>query len=217
MDEIQRPRKPEHLPRPFAPDEMKRLMVLELPPVERVIRGLLYYTGLRVTPICGIKVGDLSFDEVRYDNGITFPGTIHTIGKGNKPLLTPMHPALKELLFSYTLEYTDMKGHSWLLRQPAKKQSKSVGLPFTRRVIETLTHAWGAGAQVANCVPHRFRHTFATDLLRQGTDIRVIQALLNHADLGTTQVYTKVVDSQLGAAVFRLPSAWGQGRESGAK
>jgi len=76
---------------------------------------------------------------------------------------------------------------------------------------------WSEAAQVANCVPHRFRHTFATDLLLQGTDIRVNQALLHHADLGTTQVYTKVVGSQLGAAVLRLPSTWDQGKESRAK
>ncbi len=210
MDDIQRPPKPRHLPRPFTPEGMRRIMELELPPIERVIRALLYYTGLRVSPICALKVGDLSFDEIRYPNGVTFPGTIRTIGKGNKPLVTPMHPALKELLFGFALEHTDMKGGSWLLRQPQKKQSKSVGRPHNRRTIERLTHAWGARAQVPNCLPHRFRHTFATDLLRQGTDIRVIQTLLNHADLGTTAVYTKVVDAQMGEAVLRLPSSWGK-------
>jgi integrase/recombinase XerD len=208
MEEIQRPPKPRHLPRPYSPKETGRLMRLELPAIERVIRGLLYYTGLRVTPICQLKVGDLSFDEIRHPNGVTFPGTLRTIGKGSKPLVTPMHPALKELLFAYTLERTDLKGQSWVLQQPPKKQSKSVGRPYTRRLIERLTHAWGERAQVPNCLPHRFRHTFATDLLRHGADIRVIQALLNHADLGTTAVYTKVVDAQTGEAVFRLPSSW---------
>jgi len=213
MQDIQRPPKPEHLPRPFAPEEIGRLMRLELPPIERVLRGLLYYTGLRVTPICSLTVGDLSFDEVRHANDVVFPGTIRTLGKGRKPLLTPMHPALKELLFSWTVERTDMRGPSRLLVQPRRKQSKSVGKPFTRRVVETTTHRWGETAKVVNCVPHPFRHTFATDLLRQGTDIRVIQALLNHADLRTTQVYTKVVNTQVGEAVLRLPAAWGEGEE----
>jgi len=82
------------------------------------------------------------------------------------------------------------------------------GRPFTRRMLERLTHQWGERAHVPDCLPHRFRHTFATDLLRQGTDIRVIQTLLGHADLGTTAVYTKVVDAQAGEAVLRLPLHW---------
>jgi len=95
MEQIQRPPKPQHLPRPFSPEEMGRIMRLELPAIERVIRGLLYYTGLRVTPICQLKLGDLSFDEIRHPNGVTFPGTLRTIGKGSKPLVTPMHGCSK--------------------------------------------------------------------------------------------------------------------------
>jgi len=208
MDEIPRPPKPEHLPRPFTPEEIGRVMRLELAPVESVIRALLYYTGLRVSPICELRIGDVSFDTIAYPNGVTFPGVIRTIGKGNKPLVTPMHPALKELLFAHVLQTTDLKGHSWLLRQVPRRRSTSEGRPYTRRLIEQMTHRWGERAQVPNCLPHRFRHTFATDLLRQGTDIRVIQALLNHADLATTAVYTKVVNAQTGAAVLRLPTKW---------
>jgi site-specific recombinase XerD len=60
-----------------------------------------------------------------------------------------------------------------------------------------------------NGLPHRYRHTFATDLLRRGTYIRVIQTLLNQVDLGTTEVYAKVVDAQTGAAALRLPDPLG--------
>ena len=122
-----------------------------------------------------------------------------------------MHPALKELLFGFTLEHTDMTGQSPLLRQPREKQSRSGGRPYTRRMIERLTHQWGERAQIPNCLPHRFRHTFATDPLRQGTDIGVIQTY--HADLGTTAVYTKVVDAQTGEAVVKaaLDAAPGRG------
>ncbi len=59
-------------------------------------------------------------------------------------------------------------------------------------------------AQVPNCVPHRFRHLFATDLLRQGTDIRYIQALLGHARLDTTEIYTQVANPELVKAIRRL-------------
>jgi integrase len=143
MDEIPRPPKPEHLPRPFTPEEIGRLMRLELSPVESVVRGLLYYTGLRVSPICQLKIGDVSFDEIAYPNGVTFPGVIRTIGKGNKPLVTPMHPALKELLFGHVIQHTDLKGHPWLLRQTPRRRSTSEGRPFTRRLIEQMHRRLG--------------------------------------------------------------------------
>jgi len=57
MDDIQRPPKPQHLPRPFSPEETRRLMQLDLIPIERVIRAVLYYTGLRVSPICPSRSG----------------------------------------------------------------------------------------------------------------------------------------------------------------
>jgi integrase/recombinase XerD len=69
-----------------------------------------------------------------------------------------------------------------------------------------MTAKWGEVAGVPDCLPHRFRHSFATQLFQRGTDIRVVQALLGHADLKSTVVYTKVSDAQLFGAVLRLPS-----------
>ena len=70
------------------------------------------------------------------------------------------------------------------------------GTPWRRKAVERRTARWGTAAQVPECVPRRFRHLFATDLLRQGTDIqgtdiRYIQALLGHARLDPTEIYTR--------------------------
>ena len=76
--------------------------------------------------------------------------------------------------------------------------------PWQRKAVERRTARWGRRRKVSECVPHRFRHLFATDLLRQGTDIRYIQALLGHARLDTTEIYTQVGNPELVKAIRRL-------------
>ena len=78
------------------------------------------------------------------------------------------------------------------------------GRPYKRKTVERRTARWGEAAGVADCNPHRFRHTFATTLLERGADIRVIQALLGHSRLDTTEVYTRVTDVQATRAVRLL-------------
>lgn len=197
MDDAPKIKRPKNLPRPFMPDERERLMALTLEPVERLIRALLYYTGLRVTPICGVRIGDLSFSPVALPNGLEMPGTIRTVGKGSKPSVKPMVPELAEIVLNFTLTRTDLQPRSFLLAQ-------KTGRPFTRKMIERRTRQWGQLADVLDCSPHRFRHTFATTLLERGTDIRLIQVLLDHEDLATTALYTKVVDAQAYEALLGL-------------
>jgi integrase/recombinase XerD len=67
-----------------------------------------------------------------------------------------------------------------------------------------MTQRWGEAADVGNCIPHRFRHTFASDLLDRDADIRFIQALLGHSRLDTTEIYTKVTNRKLVHAVSLL-------------
>lgn len=110
-----------------------------------------------------------------------------------------MYPDLREILVSYMRSATDLSPRSFLLAQTS-------GRPFSRKVIERRTREWGRRAGVADCTPHRFRHTFATNLLEAGVDIRVIQVLLGHADIATTALYTKVADARTVAAVRLLPS-----------
>ena len=72
-------------------------------------------------------------------------------------------------------------------------------------MIERRTQDWGVAAKVTDCTPHRFRHTFATALVDKGVDVRIIQVLMDHADLNTTQLYTKVADVQAFEAMLPLP------------
>jgi integrase/recombinase XerC len=189
---LPRIKRPKTLPRPFADEEVARLLALELPPMERVIRALLFGTGLRATPLCGIRVGDVS----------ETPPRLRVVVKGSKPQSIALHPEVRDLLVSYILTGTDLKGQTSLFRQRN-------GKPMTRRELEAMTHRWGAAAGVPSCTPHRFRHTFATGLLRSGVDVRVIKDALGHEDIKSTVIYTEVTDAALEAAMLRLPWALG--------
>lgn len=192
-------KRPKHLPRPFNGDELTRLMALPLDLTDQTLRAVLYFTGLRVTPICGIRIADLSFSPTVFRNGLEVPGTIRAVSKGNKTSVKPMHPQLYALLRDYYLQLTSMEPRSFLFAQ-------KTGRPWTRKVVEKRTRRWGRAADVADCHPHRFRHTFATNLLEQGADIRLVQLLLDHEDLSTTALYTKVSDERSAGAVMALKS-----------
>ena len=186
--------KPRRLPRPFSADQRTRLMLLPLAGVPKLVRALLYYTGLRVTPLCELRVEQIDFSETTIA-GVKVAGTLRTIGKGNRPIMSFLHTELRPLLFDHVL---GRRGYELVL-------SHADGRAYTRKVIEKITAGWGQEARVPQCTPHRFRHTFATDLLRAGVDIRVIQTLLGHADLSTTQIYTEVADDLAADAVAKLP------------
>lgn len=166
---------------------------------------------LRVTPICGIRLRDITTVPVRLATGVEVPGTIRTVGKGNKTSVKPLLPELHELVVGWVLGQKILDPRSFLL-------SQKDGRPLTRKIVERRTADWGDRAGVADCTPHRFRHTFATWLLEKSVDVRVIQVLMDHADISTTAGYTKVLDEQAFGALLMLsaranvsPGATGQG------
>lgn len=186
-ESIEQIRRPKGLPRPFSDDEIASLLALELPPREDIARALLLYTGLRVSAVCGIKVGDVSFA----------PPAIRALVKGAKIQIIKMHPALVEMLKVFITRETDGKAYSFLLANSPRHHPR-------RRDVERMTTRWGARAGVPNCTPHRFRHSFATKLLRTTKDLRLVQRAMGHEDISSTAIYTLVTDEAEAAAIAML-------------
>jgi site-specific recombinase XerD len=118
--------------------------------------------------------------------------------KGSKVQVVPIAPELRDLIVGHALAEGRLRAHDYLFTQRN-------GRPLSRRLVEDLTHRWGEAASVPACLPHRFRHTYATRLLEAGVDVRVVKELLGHEDIKSTVVYTEITSATLSAAVLRLP------------
>jgi site-specific recombinase XerD len=195
---IGRIRTAKRLPRPFRAEERDALMHRPTDATERVMLALLYYTGLRQAALCRVRRCDI---EVPRGEAL---GRIRTMGKGNKEHVQPIHPELWGILFDFLTLRGPGHPESYLLAQRD-------GCHWSTQMIQDRVRAWGAELGIPDCTAHRLRHTFATDLLAAGVDVRVIQELLGHASLGTTQRYTQVVDAQRQDAIRRLPAVFAIG------
>lgn len=152
---------------------------------DRAMLDLLYATGLRVSELIKVRVPDL--DELA--------GTLRVTGKGNKQRLVPVG---KEALASVARYMAAPRSQLLKGRMSPYLFVTARGTAMTRQAFWKLlrTHAKAAGV-FRNLSPHVLRHTFATHLLEGGADLRSVQAMLGHADIGTTQIYTHVMRSRL--------------------
>lgn len=152
---------------------------------DRSMVDVLYACGLRVSELIGLRVSDL--DESQ--------GTVRVIGKGNKQRLVPVGREALQSVERYRAEQRPqlLKGRvSPYLFVTAR------GTRITRQGFWKLLRAHGKAAGIFRGLsPHVLRHTFATHLLEGGADLRSVQAMLGHADIGTTQIYTHVMRSRL--------------------
>lgn len=142
---------------------------------DRAMLELLYSSGLRVGELANLNVEDVNLKE----------GLVKVLGKGNKERLVPVGKKAREALSSYLVEKTLKKKNDRALfvsRNGRRLDTRSI-----RRVVLKYSRALGIHGKVS---PHTLRHTFATHLLQSGADLRVIQELLGHASLSTTQKYT---------------------------
>jgi len=196
MREAPKLRLKKRLPRPFSKPERQQLMALELPLRDRLLRGLLVYTGIRVTPMCEIKLGDIW----RGDDGR--PQRLRTVGKGSVEAWKLLIPELAEILHDYLLA-KEVHGR---LDPQAYLFAQRSGKAWTKKQVVRRTHAWGRMVEppIIKCTPHRFRHSYATTLLERGVDIRKIQRLMNHQDISTTMLYLEVTDEELDEAAMMI-------------
>ena len=190
-ENLQAPKKWERLPKAISIEDVKRLLeasyadTLSKPVANRdyVMFELLYSSGLRVSELISLRLEDISFDA----------GFLRVIGKGSKERIVPLHMrALERLKRFISLERPE------ILR---KRNSSYLfitrrGGPMTRQRFWQTMKKLGkrTGLDIS---PHTMRHSFATHLLEGGADLRSLQKLLGHADISTTQVYTKVTTDRL--------------------
>ena len=149
---------------------------------------LLYASGLRVSELVGLPLADVNLRG----------GFLRVTGKGKKTRMVPMGAAARDTIERYLVEVRP----SWLRArdQPALFLTERGG-PMTRqgfwKLLGVYARAAGVRAVGGAVSPHKLRHSFATHLLERGADLRAVQAMLGHADIATTQIYTHVSRAHL--------------------
>jgi len=152
---------------------------------DKAMLELLFSTGLRVSELCGLSRDlDLSRDE------------FSVRGKGEKVRVVFLSPAAKAAIRAWEAKRKDLDDA--LFVQMGKNSKNAKELRLTPRSVERIIKHYATKAGITRKVtPHVIRHSFATDLLENGADLRSVQALLGHANIATTQVYTHVTDKHL--------------------
>jgi len=144
---------------------------------------VLFSTGLRVSELVNLKRKHIDLKR----------GEFMIRGKGDKPRIVFLSPEAKELLELYFTKRTDNAEAAFVSHQGANKHTQLTSRTI-QRIVEKYTKAAGI---VKKVTPHVIRHSFATDLLINGADIRSVQAMLGHSSITTTQIYTHITDKQL--------------------
>ena len=188
--DVVRPRLPRALPHPLGVEEVRRLIEAPDPSTpsglrDRAILELLYGAGLRVSELTSLDVDDLDLAD----------GFVRVVGKGGKEREVPMGRHARAAVEAYLT-----RGRPSLVgpRSRGAVFLNARGGRLTRQSCAALLAAHATSAGIERRVsPHDLRHSFATHLLEGGADVRVVQELLGHASVATTQIYTLVTKEHL--------------------
>ena len=187
---IESPKQGKPLPKSLSESDVEKL--LEMPDLDRVVEfrdrtmlELLYACGLRVSELVGLTMSQVSLNQ----------GVIRVMGKGSKERLVPMGEEALLWLQRYTRgpRVDLLQGRPSDVLFPSNR-----GTAMTRQTFWYRIKIYGERAGIrSHLSPHTLRHAFATHLLNHGADLRVVQMLLGHSDLSTTQIYTHVARQRM--------------------
>lgn len=190
MLQVDPPKKGQYLPAVLSIEEVE--MLLEAPDLTtnlgirtRTMLEVMYATGMRVSELV-----NLTFDNLHLDLGL-----IQTVGKGDKERIIPIGDTAAMWLQRYLNDVRPLLGRE---QDPKVVFLNDHGHQLTRqgvwKIIKQLVAAVGITKDVS---PHTLRHSFATHILENGADLRIVQELLGHADISTTQIYTHISNKRL--------------------
>ena len=181
---LEQPKIPQKLPKVMTAEEINSILNQDLSKLHRVIIELLYGCGLRVSELVNLKINDFDLNG-KY---------LECTGKGSKDRIVPLGKkaisAIKNYLpeREYNLQKYNLQSKQLLINEKGKQ--------VTRQEVYTFIHEQGKKLHKA-ISPHTLRHTFATHLLENGADLRIVQELLGHASISNTQIYTHVSTQHL--------------------
>lgn len=188
---IEQPKLPKRLPKVLSMKEITELLSLNMSTLDSAVFELLYAAGLRVSELSDILLNNIDLNS-RF---------IRCIGKGSKERIVPIGTkavtAIKKYLIDrdYIVKKYNLSTKYCFIKENGKKLS--------RQDVYVFIHSIGKNVN-KNISPHTIRHSFATHLLENGADLRVVQELLGHSDVSTTQLYTHISKKRLKEIYFSI-------------
>jgi integrase/recombinase XerD len=188
-ENVSMPKISKTLPHYLTEEEIDKLLDIDLKtPLDyrnKAMLELLYATGIRVSELVNLKLNNISLDE----------DLIRVMGKGSKERISPINETCEEYLRLYIENY-----RNYLLKNKDSEYVfiNNIGGKISRqgffKNLKLIAKKQGIDTDIS---PHTLRHSYATHLLSHGADLRVIQELLGHSDISTTQIYTHLLNDKL--------------------
>lgn len=185
------PKRPKSLPKFLTPEEVEQILnnvKIDTPAGfrNRVILELLWATGMRISELGNLNFGDLNLEE----------NEIRVFGKGSKERIVLISDRAKEYLIRYINSARKLIAPGYDVKEPDDESPlfiNSTGFRLQNKTIRNVINETVARIELPKKVtPHVFRHSFATKLIENGADLRVVQELLGHAGISNTQIYTHI-------------------------